>query len=1273
MNEKVLAQMEAGGPARRVTDAGAAAAAASSSAAVAPALPEKELRLVMAPEPAPLPVFPIGHCVHPSATWCPAQAFVGWLACSGVLPLSHTQALSHRFHDEQVFGLSECVASMLASPGDLAQLDDLVGPERQGRFVAILHQIASGSIPEGIQERLRPAPKAQARARKSRTMVVTDTNQVVATIHAVPTLSPSPSPTLAASANGAGADVAAVAASASSLSSPAAPAAADPLAASADAPTASRSRASTANVNNNGACRSPSVTSASLVDSNGARGGSVDSQMPSPLLRSKRQLHLDCSVVEEEAGTAVPAASASTTAPAAASAAAAGNSASSSATAAANAASSASAAPIASAPAVPVSTAAAAPARRPPPAPGGGRGSSGLPPSATGSFALPPSAYAATAAAPAPSPTPAPVAAPGPASTPATATAVAPAAAAAAVSLDPPVLDSGVLSERSIEWNTVVFDVIKINERGRKQPRSLRVTSQAVENIKDKDVTSRHPLSDVFCVSLTDAETLVISYADGAHDYTYQSPAAQSIAQEINLRLCKKRERVANILGMLPAASAASPAASAASAATPVAAASASAASSAGASAATPAATSTPPPSARHLAILSNLDRLSLQFQERLHASHRGGNSGGGNGGGRKIRAASERNSMGEGDLVLPADSLASSSPAQAALSTPASPAPAPQRSSIFDSPKSRNSASSMAVSNSGGGGGSNSGSGSGSLAAGAGVGGAAITAHRLQAALDGLLSDPLPGGATSAAPSGGPLCPDASRARARFLRHMPWLERAPETMLLIVRALLDQLRHFVEVRRVDEVRRAMGMHASGSLAGLALNCGPPPGFPSGDADEPGGLDFGARVERAVEGAVVLPAYPRLHSALRRICAPTDALLFGLIARLRKDVGTDQSFFGIPLWLQHSVPSGSGSGALPWAHAIEELNGMDHALLPMDKMHALCNTARAIYITHNAEVKIREAMADTNDAAASASASAASPSSTPSYLTSSAFLSVFCFVLVQSSLQCLDTSVQFLWGLGERAALNGVQGSVFCARARGKGRATHTHSRTRMQASATVKPAQRSSSPVCSWSVFILAHCCFVTLRLATTSVSSRPRASGSSARGPCSTGWSKRNKRPRSRPPLLQPPTPSLRPSLPLPRLLHLHPTPLLLLLLPLLCPEVLVCASSISQRNSARRPPLIRHSSSFLQLAILVSARWHLETNCESISVFLNVLDEIRCVRWCCVPCAREGGTGTGRQCTTRDELEVDRRTEKKDRERSMRVQWGEGERLLRCSCCL
>lgn len=89
---------------------------------------------------------------------------------------------------------------------------------------------------------------------------------------------------------------------------------------------------------------------------------------------------------------------------------------------------------------------------------------------------------------------------------------------------------------------TMVYDVVKINQRGRKQRRHLQFTTDAILNTRPKGnkTTRTHSYLDVVHVSLMSHDQFVIAFKHD-HDYVYVTPIAAQIVQELNTRVALER------------------------------------------------------------------------------------------------------------------------------------------------------------------------------------------------------------------------------------------------------------------------------------------------------------------------------------------------------------------------------------------------------------------------------------------------------------------------------------------------------------------------------------------------------------------------------------------------------------------------------------------------------------------------------------------------------------------------------------------------------------
>ncbi len=72
------------------------------------------------------------------------------------------------------------------------------------------------------------------------------------------------------------------------------------------------------------------------------------------------------------------------------------------------------------------------------------------------------------------------------------------------------------------------YDVVKTNERGRRQRRTLKLTTDSVLNLRGGVVTKAHSYMDVTHVSLVTHETMRICYCND-HAFVYSSPIALQV------------------------------------------------------------------------------------------------------------------------------------------------------------------------------------------------------------------------------------------------------------------------------------------------------------------------------------------------------------------------------------------------------------------------------------------------------------------------------------------------------------------------------------------------------------------------------------------------------------------------------------------------------------------------------------------------------------------------------------------------------------------------
>lgn len=766
---------------------------------------EKELMLVLAPQA----TYSIGQCIYEDASWCPAQAFITYLVSAGQLPVDSGVAFSRRCSEDGIVGLMECVTGLAESEADLDALKATIGPERHAQVIQTLEDITAGTMPDALQALLKPAKRKGGH--RMRSIIVTDSHHVLATVHSVPKRPLMVNPDLRSI-------------DAPMFAAPFSPSvAAAPSPATAAVSSHQRATGSAGSIGSMGSTPSPSAS-------------------PSPLLRTASSSPAPTRVGSTDGRSPSPA-------------------------------------PIDSV---------------------GGTLSAYSSRSPTSTLPKPPFAPASLKV-----------------------------AGGKNVEV---VVDAGVLVERVQEWSTVTYEVVKINERGRRQARILRLTPTQIQNVKDADtISSRHSYEDVFCVTLADHETLVISYHE-SHDYTYVSPVALQIVGDINERISKKREKQKT----------------------------------------------------------SNLHALAIRFQEKAlrrpaQSVSSTASSSSDDTCANTAAAAAEM----EKDLAMLAlagadgDTFSLNPLDTIDLPPPTRPPPtlqsAPSKSTLklqqlFGS----------------------------------------THQQRLQLAIDTIILE-----TTS----------DAGRARARFLRNFDALEKKPTTMLSVVRGFMDSLRNFVESKRIEEIRR---------VTGLTLNASPTEG-----EDE-----LLTRIERSVEGGVVMPAYQRIMTVLRKQSAVADEAISSQLTALRMKVGPDQSFYGI---------ADADRNINNWSAAVEEINDMDKKLLPCEKLHCLLSAAKTIYTTVRTEAGDCEVHTQESSAAVqhegspfrvliSLFASSLPPSQfnhdrvrrsqlagrppKPGqyFLSADDFFPIFVFVIAQSRLAHLETSKQFMWGLCDKSALNGEGG-----------------------------------------------------------------------------------------------------------------------------------------------------------------------------------------------------------------------------------------------------
>lgn len=89
----------------------------------------------------------------------------------------------------------------------------------------------------------------------------------------------------------------------------------------------------------------------------------------------------------------------------------------------------------------------------------------------------------------------------------------------------------------------LAYHVTKINQWGKHQQRTVRLTSEGVENVRGTVVSSMHQYGVVQSVCLRNLNTFVIQYLHAEHDYVYRSPVAIQIVHEISTRVALYRSK----------------------------------------------------------------------------------------------------------------------------------------------------------------------------------------------------------------------------------------------------------------------------------------------------------------------------------------------------------------------------------------------------------------------------------------------------------------------------------------------------------------------------------------------------------------------------------------------------------------------------------------------------------------------------------------------------------------------------------------------------------
>ena len=98
------------------------------------------------------------------------------------------------------------------------------------------------------------------------------------------------------------------------------------------------------------------------------------------------------------------------------------------------------------------------------------------------------------------------------------------------------------------QFGTLQFSVVKINQRGRRQERQLRLSDVGVENVRrqsggEEVVSSIFEYASVTKVVLNSTTRFSLFYMNGKHPYVYSSPVAIHILAEITARVNAIRAR----------------------------------------------------------------------------------------------------------------------------------------------------------------------------------------------------------------------------------------------------------------------------------------------------------------------------------------------------------------------------------------------------------------------------------------------------------------------------------------------------------------------------------------------------------------------------------------------------------------------------------------------------------------------------------------------------------------------------------------------------------
>jgi len=89
----------------------------------------------------------------------------------------------------------------------------------------------------------------------------------------------------------------------------------------------------------------------------------------------------------------------------------------------------------------------------------------------------------------------------------------------------------------------LAYVVTKINQYGKRQTRTIRLTAEGIENVrKNGKVSSLYPYDAVVRVYMKNVKTFVVDYQSAKHSYQYRSIVAMHIVQEITSRLALRRK-----------------------------------------------------------------------------------------------------------------------------------------------------------------------------------------------------------------------------------------------------------------------------------------------------------------------------------------------------------------------------------------------------------------------------------------------------------------------------------------------------------------------------------------------------------------------------------------------------------------------------------------------------------------------------------------------------------------------------------------------------------